>query len=74
MQDPSFRIIGKVLEADLDAEGKLNLTIRNSNAFWAETAVRHLRQLKGRVIKIDVIEWEQKPPEQKHSTTQSRAV
>lgn len=52
-----FRIIGKILEADLDADGRLHLTLKNSNAFWAETAVRCLRQLKGQVLKLDVNVW-----------------
>lgn len=60
-----FRIIGKVLEVDLDAEGQLHLTLKNSNAFWAETAVRRLRQLKGRVLKLDVAEWEPKAENRK---------
>ena len=57
-----FRIIGKILEADLDAEGNLHVMLKNSNAFWAETAANKLRQLRGRVLKIDVKEWESKQP------------
>ena len=57
-----FRIIGKILDADLDAEGNLHVTLKNSNVFWAETAVKNLRQLKGRVLKFDVKEWEPKQP------------
>lgn len=61
MQDMNeFRIIGKILEADLDADGQLHLTLKNSNSFWAETAVRRLRQLKGQVLKLDVNEWKPK--------------
>ncbi len=55
-----FRIIGKVLAADLDAEGNLHITLKNSNAFWAETATNRLRQLKGQVLKLDVKEWKSK--------------
>ena len=63
MQDTNeFRIIGKILDADLDAEGNLHVTLKNSNAFWAETAVKNLRKLKGRVLKLDVKEWEPKQP------------
>ena len=57
MPDKEFRIIGKVISADLDAEGNLHITLKNSNQFWAETATNQLRQLKGRVVKIDVTEW-----------------
>jgi len=61
MQDTNeFRIIGKVLDADLDGEGNLHISLKNSNAFWAETAASKLRFLKGRVIKLDVKEWEPK--------------
>lgn len=63
MQDTNeFRIIGKMLYADLDAEGNLHVTLKNSNAFWAETAVKNLRKLKGRVLKLDVKEWELMQP------------
>jgi hypothetical protein len=63
MQDTNeFRIIGKILAGDLDAEGNLHVTLKNSNTFWAETAVKNLRQLKGRVLKLDIKEWEPKQP------------
>jgi len=73
MQDTNeFRIIGKILDADLDAEGNLHVTLKNSNAFWAETAVKNLRKLKGRVLKLDVKEWalmqpKKEDPEDKES-------
>ena len=53
-----FLVIGKVLAADLDAEGNLHILLKNSNSFWAETAAKRLRQLEGRVIKLDIKEWE----------------
>jgi hypothetical protein len=56
----NFRVIGKVIDANLDGEGNLNLTLRNSNEFWAETAVKRLRELKGQVLKFDIAEWTQK--------------
>ena len=63
MQDTTeFRIIGKIIDADLDAEGNLHITLKNSNTFWAETAVKNLRKLKGRVLKLDIKEWEPKQP------------
>jgi hypothetical protein len=65
-----FRIIGKVLAADLDAEGNLHVALRNSNAFWAETAANRLRQLKGRVLKLDVNEWEPKQPRKEKTEDQ----
>lgn len=68
MQDTyGFRIIGKVLAADLDAEGNLHVALKNSNAFWAETAANRLRQLKGRVLKLDVNEWAPKQPKKEDS-------
>jgi len=67
MTDNIFRIIGKVIDADLDAEGQVHLTLKNSNMFWAETAVRRLRQLKGRVLKLDVAEWEPKQQKAENS-------
>jgi len=63
MQDTNeFRIIGKIIAGDLDAEGNLHVILKNSNTFWAETAVKNLRQLKGRVLKLDIKEWEPKQP------------
>ncbi|MCL2360101.1 hypothetical protein [Candidatus Bathycorpusculum sp.] len=59
MPDREFLIIGKVISADLDAEGNLHLTLKNSNRFWAETAVRQLRQLKGQVLEAEVKTWKQ---------------
>ncbi|MDR0493224.1 MAG: hypothetical protein LBH74_06280 [Nitrososphaerota archaeon] len=59
MPDREFLIIGKVISADLDAEGNLHLTLKNSNRFWAETAVRQLRQLKGQVLEAEVKAWKQ---------------
>lgn len=69
-----FMVIGKVLAADLDAEGNLHVTLKNSNIFWAETAVKRLRQLEGRVVKLDINEWELSPakkisPEKKAITS-----
>jgi hypothetical protein len=62
MDNSEFRIIGKIIDADLDAEGNLHVTLKNSNRFWAETAVKNLRRVRGRVLKIDAKEWELNPP------------
>jgi hypothetical protein len=59
-ENKEFRIIGKILSADLDAEGNLHITLKNSNSFWANTAANRLRQLQGRVIKVDIKEWDQR--------------
>ncbi|MFA5571997.1 MAG: hypothetical protein GX799_05340 [Crenarchaeota archaeon] len=56
-ENSDFRIIGKVISADLNAEGNLHITLKNSNQFWAETATRRLHQLKGKVIKTEINEW-----------------
>lgn len=53
-----FRIIGKIISADLDADGNLHIILKNSNQFWAETATNQLRKSKGLVLKFDVREWQ----------------
>ena len=72
MADNVFRIIGKVIDVDLDGEGQLHLTLKNSSVFWAETAVRRLRQLKGRVLKFDAAEWE--PKQQRTENSQASGL
>lgn len=59
MSDSEFLIIGKVLSADLDVDGQLHITLKNSNQFWAEIAVKHLRQLQGQIIKAEIKTWNQ---------------
>jgi hypothetical protein len=58
MSDTGFLVIGKVLSADLDSEGNLHITLRNSNQFWAEIAAKHMRQLKGQIITVDIKAWQ----------------
>lgn len=59
MPDTEFVIIGKILSADLDAEGHLHLTLKNSSPFWAEIAANRLRQSKNQIIQATIREWKQ---------------
>jgi hypothetical protein len=57
MSDVRFRIIGKVLAVDLDAEGNLHLILRHSNQYWSEHAAKHLRELINQIIEVEVKKW-----------------
>lgn len=52
-----YVIVGKVVYGGLDCEGNVHIVIRNSDPWWAEMAVRFLRSLEGRVVKVKVSEW-----------------
>ena len=52
-----YRIVGKLLSADIDGEGNLHIILRGSDKFWVETSARYLRQLNGEVLKFDVRRW-----------------
>jgi len=58
MVDRAFVVIGKILWADLDVEGNLHLTLRNSNQFWAEIAANRLRQIQNQIIQATIKEWQ----------------
>lgn len=53
----AFRVVGKLVWSGLDCEGNLHIVLRNSDRFWGEAAVQFLRQMEGRVLKLDVDEW-----------------
>jgi len=57
MSDVKFKIIGKVIAADLDAEGNIHITLKNSNQYWAEYATKHLRNFTGHIIEADIKKW-----------------
>jgi hypothetical protein len=63
MSDVRFRIIGKVIAADLDGEGNLHLILRHSNQYWSEYAAKHLRELTNQIIEAEIRKWSlNKPP------------
>jgi hypothetical protein len=68
MSDSEFLVIGKVLSADLDADGTLHITLKNSNQFWAEIATKRLRQLQGQIIKAEIKTWQPTTATAKQST------
>jgi hypothetical protein len=57
MSDVKFKIIGKVIAVDLDAEGNLHLTLRHSNQYWSEHAAKHLRELTNQIIETEIKKW-----------------
>jgi len=59
MSNTEFVIIGKILSADIDGEGSLHIILKNSNAYWAEYATKHLRGLTNQIIKADIKKWQQ---------------
>jgi len=52
-----YRIVGKLLSADLDAEGNLHIVLKGSSRIWVEASARYLRQLNGKILKFDVRRW-----------------
>jgi hypothetical protein len=56
MSDVKFKIIGKIIAVDLDIDGNLHITLKNST-FWAEHAVKHLRALTNQIIETEVKKW-----------------
>jgi hypothetical protein len=57
VSDVKFRIIGKVIAVDLDVEGNLHLTLRNSNQYWSEHAAKQLRKYTNQIIEIEAKKW-----------------
>jgi len=57
VSDVKFRIIGKVIAANLDAEGNLHLILRNSNQYWSEHATKQLRAFTNKTIETEVKKW-----------------
>ena len=57
MSEVKFRLIGKVIAVDLDAEGNLHLILRSSNQYWSEYAAKRLRELSNQIIETEVKKW-----------------
>jgi hypothetical protein len=55
-------IIGKILSADIDIDGNLHLTLKNSNTYWTEHAVKHLRKLTNQIIEANIKKWHPNKP------------
>jgi hypothetical protein len=55
--DDFYMIVGKVIYSGLDAEGNVHLVLKNSDSAWAEAAVRFLKSVEGRVVKVNVSLW-----------------
>jgi len=56
----AYVIVGKVVYAGLDGEGNLHLVLKNSSQTWAELAVRYLKSVENRVVKVAVSLWNAK--------------
>ncbi|MCL1977436.1 MAG: hypothetical protein LBH74_02010 [Nitrososphaerota archaeon] len=49
----------KFSQPTIDGEGSLHIILKNSNAYWAEYATKHLRGLTNQIIKADIKKWQQ---------------
>ena len=61
MESYAVRVVGRLLSADLDGEGRIHIVVGKDDPEWTATAVKMLRLYSGKLIVLGVRAWLPKP-------------